>query len=72
MPIVEAVIAMYPVYKDENATTTDVRDDFVNDIVQYIGVNMHWPWCGDSPEYEDKFDALLNEACAKFGIKISE
>lgn len=72
LPIVEAVIAMYPMYKDEDATTTDVSDDFANDIVKYIGVNMSWPCYGDSPEYKDKFYSLLNEACVKFGIKMSK
>lgn len=71
LQIVEAVIAMYPVYNDEDATTTDVRDDFVNDVVQYIGVNMSWPCYGDSKEYKEKFYVLLNEACVKFGIKNS-
>lgn len=72
LPIVEAVIALHPGYRFSYASDTDVRGSFVNDVVRYIGVNMHWPCYRDSHEYEDKFDVLLNEACTKFGIKISE
>jgi len=72
LSIVEAVIAMHPGYRFEYAETTDVRATFADDVVRYIGVNLSWPCYGDSKEYKEKFYRLLNEACAKFGIKISE
>jgi hypothetical protein len=71
LPIVEAVIALHPGYRFSYASDTDVRDSFVNGVVQYIGVNMSWPCYGDSREYKEKFYSSLNEACIKFGIKNS-